>query len=65
LEQYANFPVVDQTGFTNAFDINLNWKQTDLQNRNWNKVNQALDPLGLELVPSHEPIQMLVIEKAR
>ena len=23
-------------GFTNPFDINLNWEQTDLQNHNWN-----------------------------
>jgi len=28
-------------------------------------VNQALAPLGLELVPSREPIEMLVVEKAQ
>jgi uncharacterized protein (TIGR03435 family) len=65
LEQYANFPIVNQTGFTNAFDINLSWQPGDLQNRNWNNINQALVPLGLELVPDREFIEMLVIEKAR
>jgi len=65
LELYANVPVIDRTGFTNGFDINLHWEQTDLQNHNWNNVNQALAPLGLELVPSREPIEMLVVEKAQ
>jgi uncharacterized protein (TIGR03435 family) len=65
LELYANVPVIDRTGLTNGFDINLHWEQTDLQNHNWNNVNQALAPLGLELVPSREPIEMLVVEKAQ
>jgi uncharacterized protein (TIGR03435 family) len=65
LELYANVPVIDRTGFTNGFDINLHWEQTDLQNHNWNNMNQALAPLGLELVPSREPIEMLVVEKAQ
>jgi uncharacterized protein (TIGR03435 family) len=65
LELYANVPVIDRTGLTNGFDINLHWEQTDLQNHNWNNMNQALAPLGLELVPSREPIEMLVVEKAQ
>jgi uncharacterized protein (TIGR03435 family) len=65
LEGYSNVPVVDQTGFTNAFDMNLSWQPSDLQNRNWNNINQALVPLGLELVPSRESIEMLVVEKAQ
>jgi len=35
-----------------------------IANRDWDKVNEALDQLGLELVPSREPIEMLVAEKA-
>jgi len=31
----------------------------------WDKVNQALDPLGLELVSTSMPIDMLVVEKAK
>jgi uncharacterized lipoprotein len=36
-----------------------------LENRNWDKVNQALDPLDLEVVPTNMPIEMLVVEKAK
>jgi hypothetical protein len=35
-----------------------------LENRNWNNVNGALDPLGLELVLTNMPVRMLVVEKA-
>jgi uncharacterized protein (TIGR03435 family) len=65
LEQFSNVPIVDQTGFTRAFDINLSWQPSDLKNQNWNSINQALAPLGLELVPGHKPVEMLVIEKAQ
>ena len=65
LEQYANFPVIDQTGFTNRFDLNLSWQPDDLTNQNWDKINQALVPLGLELVPGHASIAMLVVEQAK
>jgi len=64
LEQYANVPVVDQTGFTNTFDMNLDWPADDLKNQNWDNMNQALAPLGLELLPGRESIAMLVVEKA-
>jgi uncharacterized protein (TIGR03435 family) len=65
LEYLANTPIIDKTGLTNRFDFDLNCKQTDLENKNWDNVNQALDQLGLELVPSREPIEMLVVEKAQ
>jgi uncharacterized protein (TIGR03435 family) len=63
-EAEANIPVIDKIGITNRFDFDLNCSQTDLIDRNWDNVNRALDPLGLELVPSHEPITMLVVENA-
>jgi uncharacterized protein (TIGR03435 family) len=63
-EALANIPILDETGLANRFDFDLVCTQTDLVNRNWDNVNQALAPLGLELVPSREPIEMLVVEKA-
>jgi hypothetical protein len=36
-----------------------------LVNRNLDAVNQALDPLGLELVSTNMPVEMLVVEKAK
>jgi len=64
-EALSTFPVIDETGLTNSFDFDLNCKATDIENRNWDNVNQALDALGLELEPSREPIEMLVVEKVK
>src|ERR1035441_7418018 len=65
LEDNSNFPVNDVTGLTDHFDFDLNCKQADLENRNWDAVNLALGKLGLELVPTNMPIEMLVVEKAK
>ena len=64
MEALANFPINNLTGFTNRFDFDLNCKATDIENRNWDNVNEALDQLGLELVPTNMPIEMLLVEKA-
>jgi uncharacterized protein (TIGR03435 family) len=65
LEDKSNFPVIDQTRLTGRFDFDLNCTQTDLENRNWDTVNRALDRLGLELISTNMPIEMLVVEKAK
>jgi uncharacterized protein (TIGR03435 family) len=59
-------PVIDQTGLTNNFDIDLKWKQSNWREPNPDGLKQAvLDQLGLELAPSREPIEMLVVEKVK
>jgi hypothetical protein len=50
LEGIANVPVIDETRLTNRFDFDLNCRRTDLENRDWDRANQALAPLGLELI---------------
>jgi len=68
IEPFFEIPIVDQTGLTGGFDIDINFK--------WARPNaplgqpeifkQALlDQLGLELVPSREPVEMLVVEKVK
>jgi uncharacterized protein (TIGR03435 family) len=65
LEYYLEIPVVDHTGLTGRFDIDLQLNKQDGQQHNPAVLKQALlDELGLELVPSYEPVEMLVIEKA-
>jgi uncharacterized protein (TIGR03435 family) len=65
LEEFTRVPVVDQTGLTNSFDIDLKWKQSDWGKPNADGMKQALlDQLGLELIPTNMPIEMLVVEKA-
>jgi uncharacterized protein (TIGR03435 family) len=65
IENRANVPVIDGTGLTNLYDFDLNYTDSDLKAHDWNKVNQALDTLGLELVSTNMPIEMLVVEKAK
>ena len=65
LEYYLEIPVVDQTGLTSRFDIDLQLNKQEGQQHNPAVLKQALlDELGLELVPGREPIEMLVVEKA-
>jgi hypothetical protein len=52
-------PVVDQTGLTGNYDFTTGPFGPE-------EINHAfLDQLGLELVPGREPIEMLVVEKAK
>jgi hypothetical protein len=52
-------PVIDQTGLTQKFDIDLKWDGDN------DALKQALlDQLGLELVPAKMPVEMLVVQKA-
>ena len=65
-EALANIPVIDKTGLTNKFDFDLNCKSMDpVKNRNWESMNEVLDQIGLELVPSREPTKMLLVERAK
>jgi uncharacterized protein (TIGR03435 family) len=61
LESSFGIPVIDQTGLTGNFDINLKWKPGNLDNLKQEVANQ----LGLILVPGKAPIEMLVVEKAQ
>jgi uncharacterized protein (TIGR03435 family) len=61
-------PVLDRTGLTNSYDIELTWAT---KGQGWRlprreELDQILmDQLGLELVPGRENVEFLVVEKAR
>jgi len=66
-------PVINKTGLTNHYVFNLKWdvsvekvgNQID-HYPNLEELKQALaDQLGLELVPTNMPIEMLVVEKVK
>ena len=62
---YFKIPVVDNTGSTNAHYYDLKWEPSNPRNRNLPGLKQALlDQLGLKLVPTNMPVEMLVVEKA-
>ena len=66
LEEYFEMPVIDQTGLTQNFHIDLKWNERWGQDPNHDALKQALlDQLGLELVPGREPVEMLVVEKVK
>ncbi|MFZ0827661.1 MAG: TIGR03435 family protein [Verrucomicrobiia bacterium] len=66
LELYLGTPIIDRTGLKGGFDMDVKWNDADKANRNVDGLKQALtDQLGLELVPGREPIEMLVVEKAK
>ncbi len=65
LEYYYRIPVIDRTGIKGNIDMTLQWEEPHPEHHDPEDVKQALlDQLGLELVPSQEPIKMLVVEKA-
>jgi hypothetical protein len=55
-------PVVDETGWTNTFDITLQWDGKAAASNQFEVINQAMqNQLGLELVPEQRAIPMLVV----
>jgi uncharacterized protein (TIGR03435 family) len=66
LENYFGVPVIDKTGLTQHFKIDLHWNEQGREDPNHNSLKQVLlDQLGLELVSSREPVEMLVMEKVK
>jgi uncharacterized protein (TIGR03435 family) len=67
-EVFLNTPVIDRTGLNRNFDFDLKWDEEwdDRRRQIPGPFKQALlDQLGLELVPTNMPIEMLVVEKAQ
>jgi uncharacterized protein (TIGR03435 family) len=52
-------PIINQTGLTRNYDFEIYWNSPEVLKR------VLLDQLGLELVPSREPVAMLVVEKVK
>ena len=63
LEYYFGSPIVDQTGLTDRYSIELRWKESRDQPNPEALKKALLDTIGLELVPTNMPIEILVMEK--
>jgi uncharacterized protein (TIGR03435 family) len=64
LEGFYKIPVIDETGMTNLekFNFDLDW---DYESHDGEKLKQALHEIGFELIPTNQPIEMLVVEKVK
>jgi len=68
LESQFQLPIIDETGLTNRYDFSFAWpvqRTPDNEVHNQATKGALFNQLGLELVPSREPIEMLVVEKAK
>ena len=66
LEIYLQKPVVDETGLTGRYDIQFRWKERYEADPEHDAMKQVmLNQIGLELVPTNMPVDVLVIEKAK
>ena len=61
LESIFGIPVVEHTNLKGNYDINIKWQENNLADLKQVLLNQ----LGLELVPTNMPIEMLVVEKVK
>ncbi len=60
LEGVFGKPVIVQSGLSGNYDITFQWEDAQDQRQ---ALSNELAQAGLELVPSREPIEMLVVEK--
>jgi uncharacterized protein (TIGR03435 family) len=64
-------PTLDRTGMSRQYDFDIQWTEQkwSLPEARMSAIQQALlnqlDQFGLELAPSREPVEMLVVEKAK
>lgn len=66
LEMIFQEPVVDETGLAGAYNLDLRWKVKADPQASQDAVKEALlDQLGLELVPTNMPVEILVVEKLK
>lgn len=64
LESGSPMPIINQTDMTQRCSIDIKWEDygLDLEHKALQQV--LLDQLGLELVPTNMPVEMLVVEKS-
>ena len=71
LEGFYVKPTLDRSGISRHYDFDIQWAEQKWSSpeARMSAIKQALlnqlDQFGLELVPSREPIEMLVVEKVK
>jgi uncharacterized protein (TIGR03435 family) len=66
MERKFKIPIIDQTGLTEHYDFSVKWDEPDPKQPNPESLRQAIhEQLGLELVATNLPVEMLVVQKAK
>jgi uncharacterized protein (TIGR03435 family) len=68
LESHLDFPIVNQTGLKDLYDakiVGFTWDYTHEDQSRANLRQAIRDQLGLELIKTNLPIEMLVVEKVK
>jgi uncharacterized protein (TIGR03435 family) len=66
LQGYFDKPILDQTGLTGNYDVSLEVASNTDRAAEMDAIASALPAqLGLELVPSRQALELLVVEKAK
>ena len=60
---FLHAPVLDRTGHYGRYDFNLKWNVHDRSTR-ISAITDELNQVGLALVPTNMPMEMLIVEKA-
>jgi uncharacterized protein (TIGR03435 family) len=63
---FYNLPVIDETGLTDSYDVDVQWNPRLQGNALRKEIENILrDQFGLELAPDRRPMEMLVVEKTK
>jgi uncharacterized protein (TIGR03435 family) len=65
LEHQLGTPVIDQTGLTNHYTIELDWRGSNKTPDSETLKQAVSDQLGLQLTPATQSVEMLVLEKTK
>jgi uncharacterized protein (TIGR03435 family) len=66
LERVQKKPVLDETGLTNRYDLELKWEAKRGEETNPHTLIKAVrEQLGLELTPARRTVEVLVVDKAK
>ena len=65
LESTFGKPVINQTDLDGTYDIHIQWQPNPSESEQDALQRALLNQLGLELIPTNMPIEMLVVEKAK
>ena len=64
-ERMIGKPVVNQIGLTGNYNLQMQWSSGAGESGKDAFIRALKEQLGLELVPTNMPIEMLVVEKAK